>query len=89
MLERRPRGSSAWARPKKVEITASDASIIHVLDDKASSEQWVRLPAIVGYTGSAWGQVHVKVLSTYDGTDESKGVAIAELKLRATSIDDL
>jgi hypothetical protein len=40
----------------------------------------------VGYTGSAWGEVKVKILETYPSSS-SESVGIAEIKLKATNYD--
>ena len=48
--------------------------------------QFFELPSIVGYTGSAWGSVTVKVLESYPGSS-SDSVAITEVKLKATNYD--
>lgn len=79
-------GPKPYARPKTVEITANDIPMTVMLEDKPE-EQWHLLPVIVGYTGSAWGDIQVKVVDTYPG-DAGKGVAIAEVKLNAATIED-
>ena len=48
--------------------------------------QFFTLPAVVGYTGSAWGEVVVKVLESYPGSS-SDSVGIADIKLKATNYD--
>ena len=77
--------SSPYRRPKTVELIANDMTIQHTMADK-SDWQWLLLPVVVGYTGSAWGTITVKILDCYDG---DKGVGIAEVKLNAASIEDI
>lgn len=77
-----------YARPKKVEITASGRSHTHELSDSTSA-QWIPVPAITGYTGSAWGDIELKVLEVYPGSRHADTVAISELKVKATNSDGL
>lgn len=79
-------GPKPYARPKTVEVIANDMPVTLTLEDKPDL-QWSLLPAIVGYTGSAWGGVTVKVLDAYPG-DPGKGVAVSEVKLNAATIED-
>lgn len=79
-------GPKPYARPKTLKLTANDLSVTVELADKAEL-QWHLLPAIIGYTGSAWGEITVEVVDTYPG-DAGKGVAIAEVKLNAATIED-
>jgi hypothetical protein len=81
-------GPKAYARPKTLQITANQATVTHVLPDKPGVLQWVLLPALVGYTGGAWGEVMVKVVDSYPGDVAANGLAIAELKLSAGSIEE-
>ncbi|MBT3221929.1 MAG: hypothetical protein HN348_22875 [Proteobacteria bacterium] len=80
-------GPKTHARPKKVEVGTSSSSRSYLLEDKAET-QWFMVPPLVGYTGSSWGDLMVKVVETYPATTEGKGVAIAEVKLRATNVED-
>jgi hypothetical protein len=81
-------GPAGSARPKTVEITTNDITTSHVLADKPGEAQWVLLPAVVGYTGSAWGAIKVKVVDTYPGkTDQN--VAIADVKMKYTNFEGL
>lgn len=77
-------GPSTYGRPKKVELTQGNASRIVELAN-SSSTQWFELPALVGYTGSGYGSVTIKVLETYPG---SKGAAavLTEAKFKATQL---
>jgi hypothetical protein len=77
-------GAKPYARPKTLEITCADQVRIHKLQD-TNKPQVVPLPSIVGYTGSAWGDVKIVVKDTFAGTKPN--VAIAELQLKATNYD--
>lgn len=81
-------GPKAFARPKTVEITANQTTVTEVLEDKPGQLQWVLLPCLVGYTGGAWGTVEVKIVDSYAGDQPMNGVAIAEVKLNAGSIEE-
>ncbi len=78
-------GPKPYARPKTVELVANDMVVKHTMEDN-DKMQWLLLPVVVGYTGSAWGTITVKVLDTYEG---DKGVAISEVKLNAATIEDI
>ena len=80
-------GPTSHGRPKTVEVTANAVTIKHTLADKAEV-QWFDLPSVVGYTGSAWGTVTVKVIDTYAGKSDP-GPAIAEVALRYTNYEGL
>lgn len=80
-------GPTTNARPKKIQVTANDVVATYDVLDKPEM-QWFRVPAVVGYTGSAWGAVNVKVLETWPGkTDQA--TAITDVKLRYTNFDGL
>jgi hypothetical protein len=79
-------GKKPYARPKTIEMTANDMPSTHVLEDKPEM-QWLLLPAVIGYTGSGWGEVQIKIVDVYEG-DPGKGVAIAEVKMMAATIED-
>ncbi len=78
-------GPSAYARPKKIEVQVANTTRTYELQNKAAM-QFFTLPAVVGYTGSAWGEVSVKVLESYPGSS-SDSVGIADIKLKATNYD--
>lgn len=81
-------GPATSARPKTIEVTANEISKTVTLDDKPGVAQSVLLPAVVGYTGSIWGGVRVKVVDTYPGkTDQN--VAITEVGLKQTNYEGL
>jgi hypothetical protein len=81
-------GPATHARPKTVVLKANDAEVKHVIPEDAKGMQWLLLPAIIGYTGSAWGDVTIEVMDTWPGTKPDMGLALAELKLNASTIDD-
>ncbi len=77
-------GPLTHARPKTIMITANDIEQQIVLEDKPEV-QWQLLPVMVGYTGSAWGTITVKIIDAYgDG-----GVALSEVYLKAATVEDL
>lgn len=78
-------GPSSHARPKTVEVIAADVVKTVTLQD-SDDEQWIELPAPIGYTGSAWGAVEVTVVDTYPGKS-SAAVGIAEVQLKATNYE--
>ena len=79
-------GPSSYSRPKTVKITANMAEVTHTMKDQPGRMQWLLLPALVGYTGGAWGEVQVEIIDTYEGA--KGGAAISELKMRAGSIEE-
>ena len=81
-------GPKDYGRPKKVKITANNREQIFDLKDMPGV-QWVQIPAIVGYTGSAWGEMTLDILEVYPGAKYPDKVAIAELDLKATAYEGL
>jgi hypothetical protein len=81
-------GPKTHARPKVVEVTANQSTITYTLDDKPTATQSIILPYLSGYTGGAWGEVNVKILESYPGDVATNGVAIAELKVMAGSVEE-
>jgi len=79
-------GPKTHGRPKTVKVMANQVEVVQVLEDKPGEMQWLLLPALVGYTGGAWGDVQVEIVDSYPG--ESGGVAISEVKLNAASIEE-
>lgn len=75
---------TGYARPKTVKVRSNELEVTHVLEDKGDW-QWILLPVVAGYTGSAWGTIKVEVLDTYDGN----GLGINEVKLNAATIEDI
>ena len=78
-------GPAGYKKPKTVQIRANDLTVTHTMED-STNLQWLLLPVVVGYTGSAWGTVDVIIEDCYEG---DKGVAIAEVKLNAATIEDI
>lgn len=81
------------ARPKTIEVTVSDVPATFTLPDYAKPTDkpivtWVPLPSRVGYTGSAWGTITIKIIDTYPGTKD-QNVAIGELELKYTNFESL
>ena len=81
-------GPPTHARPKTVLIKADNNEIRHTIDEKAKGIQWVLLPAIIGYTGSAAGDVVVVIEDSWPGTVATNPLALAEVKLNATVIEE-
>ena len=77
-----------YDRPKKVEIVANGRTHTQDLPD-STDPQWVQIPAIVGYTGSAWGDIELKIVEVYPGSRNAGTLAISELKVKATNSDGL
>jgi hypothetical protein len=81
-------GPKSHARPKTLEITANQTTSTVVLEDKPGQMVYALLPCLVGYTGGAWGDVEIKVLDAYPGDVASNGIAVAEMKVLAGSIEE-
>ena len=81
-------GPATYARPKTVVIKADDAQIKHTIPKDAKGMQWLLLPAIIGYTGSASGEVQVEIVDVWPGSDASKPLALSEIKLNASVIEE-
>lgn len=81
-------GPTTHARPKTVILKANDAEIKHTIPETVKGMHWMLLPAVIGYTGSAWGDVTIEVVDSYPGTKPEMGLAISELKMNAATIDD-
>lgn len=81
-------GPATHARPKTVTVKANNAEITHTIAEDAKGMQWLLLPTIIGYTGSAWGDVTIEVVDSWPGSKPENPLAIAELKMNASTIDD-
>lgn len=81
-------GPKTHARPKVVEVTANQSTITYTLEDQPGGTQSVILPYLSGYTGGAWGEVNVKILESYPGDVATNGVALAEVKVTAGSVEE-
>lgn len=79
-------GPKEYARAKKVKVTANSRSSEVEIPDKPGA--WpVAIPAVTGYTGSAWGTVKVEILEVYPGTKPE--VAITEMVAKATNYEGI
>lgn len=81
-------GPKTHARPKVVEVTANQSTIKYTLEDKPGAVQSILIPYLSGYTGGAWGEVQVKILESYPGDVATNGVALAEVKVNAGSVEE-
>ncbi|MEC7242087.1 MAG: hypothetical protein VXW32_12710 [Myxococcota bacterium] len=81
-------GPRSNARPKKVKVSTSNRSMIHDLEN-TDSMQFLKVPSVTGYTGSAWGSIEIQVLEVYPGSSEGAELAISELTVRGTNFDGL
>lgn len=79
-------GPKPYARPKTLEVRCAGQTRTFTLEDNGKAQTFM-LPSIVGYSGSAWGEVQVTVKDAYEGT--KPGVAIADVALKATNFDGL
>jgi hypothetical protein len=79
-------GPKNFARPKVIKVTQSNVTRTYDVADTPGKAQWFALPPIVGYTGSGFGEVTVEIVEVH-GAGEGVGVAIAELKFRATMLE--
>jgi len=80
--------SKDYDRLKKVRLTANDRSSEIDLPDSLD-EQWMQIPAVVGFTGSAWGDMKIEVLETWPGTKSPGKLGLKELDLKATAFEGL
>ena len=81
-------GPTTHARPKTVVVKADSTSVTHQIPKDAKGMQWMLLPAIIGYTGSAAGDVVVDVTEVWPGSDATKPLALSEVKINATVIEE-
>jgi hypothetical protein len=81
-------GPKSHARPKKVKLTNQNQETIQELEDKPGEMQWITLPTMTGYTGGGWGEVTVEIMESYPGDEPMNGVALAEVKMLAGSIEE-
>jgi len=79
-------GPRANARAKKVKVSTSNRSATYDLENN-DKMQFVKVPSVTGYTGSAWGEIEVRILETYPGSTEGAELAINEITVRATNFD--
>jgi hypothetical protein len=79
-------GPKSYARPKTIEVSQSNVTRTYKMEDTPGKIQYFSLPALVGYTGSGFGPVKVRVVDVYGTGGSGQGVAIAEVKFRATEL---
>ncbi len=75
------------ARAKKVKVSVGNRSLITELPD-AAGPQWADVPAMNGYSGSAWGELKLEILETWPGS-KSQSVGISEITAKATTFESL
>lgn len=80
-------GPKENARPKTIEMSANGVTVQRTLEN-LDTPQSVKMPAIVGYTGSTWGSVEVKILDVYPGTT-GLPLAITEMQVMAATVEDI
>ncbi|MEE2752107.1 MAG: discoidin domain-containing protein [Myxococcota bacterium] len=80
-------GPRTHARPKKIRLVANNKELEFEMADK-TGVQWFQVPALTGYTGSAWGAVEVQVVEVYPGSS-SEDVAISEVQVKATNYEGI
>ena len=80
-------GPRTHARPQRVRLSANGRQAEYTVEDN-NTLQWFEVAPLTGYTGSAWGNVMVEILETYEGS-QSTEVAVSEVKARATNYEGL
>ena len=81
-------GPRTNARAKKVKVSTSNRSMVHELEN-SEAMQFLKVPSVTGYTGSAWGEVQITVLEVYPGSSEGAELAVSEVTVRGTNFDGL
>lgn len=81
-------GPATHARPKTVVLKANNNETKHEIPESAKGMQWLLLPAIIGYTGGAWGDVVVEIQDTWPGTVATNPLALSEFKMNAGTIEE-
>ena len=71
-----------------MKVSSSNRSMVHELEN-TDAMQFVKVPSFTGYTGSAWGEVEIKVLEVYPGSSEDAEVAVSEVIVGGTNFDGL
>lgn len=79
-------GPTTYDRPKKVRITANRRPLEVELQDTQDT-QWIEIPAVVGFTGSAFGTIQVEVLEVFPGTKTPGKLGIREFDAKATAFE--
>jgi hypothetical protein len=78
--------SKEYDRAKKVRVTVKGRSQEFELPDTLNVE-WVQIPPVIGFTGSAWGEVQIEVLETYAGSKYAGKLGLRSLEAKATAFD--
>ncbi len=83
-------GPKTHARPKTVKIKSLvlDQEATHVIPEDAKGQQWLPIPIVKGYTGGAWGEIQVEVVDVWPGSVAENPLAIGELRMNATTIEE-
>lgn len=76
-----------YSRPKTVEITVGTVTQRTELADSVSAIQYAPTPGFNGYNGGGFGDVVVKIIDTYPGTNPQIG--LAEIKAKASSFSGI
>jgi hypothetical protein len=79
-------GPRTHARPKKVKVSTNNRSAVFDVENN-DKMQFLKVPSVTGYTGSAWGEIQIKVLEVYPGSGADAELAINEITVRATNYD--
>jgi hypothetical protein len=79
-------GPRTHARAKKIKVTANNRSMTYDMENNEKM-QFLKVPSITGYTGSAWGEIEVSILEVYPGSTDDAEVAVNEITVRATNYD--
>lgn len=79
-------GPKEYAHAKVVKITANGREQVTELPN-TPGVHFAPVPAVVGYTGSAWGDVQVEIVEVHPGTKPE--LAIAELAVKATNFEGI
>ncbi|MCB9679198.1 MAG: hypothetical protein H6737_29110 [Alphaproteobacteria bacterium] len=83
-------GPKTHARPKTVVIRSNvlDQEVTHELAQDAKAPYSLLIPIVKGYTGGAWGEITVKVTDTWPGSVAENPLALTELRMTATTIEE-
>lgn len=79
-------GPAGYTRPKTVKVQVARMDKTVTLEDSAEVQEII-LPAVTGYLGSAWGEVTITVVDTYEARNEA--LALGEIKLQAATYEGL
>jgi len=79
-------GPRSHARAKKVKVSTNNRSAVYDVENN-DKMQFLKVPSVTGYTGSAWGEIEIKVLEVYPGSGADAELAINEITVRATNYD--